>query len=81
MESLEDSFKTITKRTEDYNPDDFCNVLLDFIDERLWDGMKITQELYDAIDDYLVYADVNSLYPAAQVNCKYPFGGNERKIV
>ncbi len=73
MESLEDSF-TIPKRTEDFNPDDFS--LLDFMD-----GMKITKELYDEIDDYLVYADVNSLYPAAQVNCKYPFGRNERRVL
>lgn len=41
------------------------------------DGEKISREIYDTIDDYLVYADVNSLYPAAQVNCIYPYGKHE----
>lgn len=38
----------------------------------------ISQELYDMIDDYAVYADANSLYPAAQVNRKYPTGKHTR---
>ena len=35
---------------------------------------KVDQELYDSITDHLIYLDVNSLYPAAQVNQKYPVG-------
>lgn len=37
-------------------------------------GQVITKELYDTIEDYLVYIDANSLYPAAQVNRAYPTG-------
>lgn len=37
------------------------------------DGYCVSQELYDSILDYLVYADVNSLYPAVQISTKYPF--------
>ncbi len=52
-----------------------------FIADLTIDGKKITQELYDKIDDYLVYSDVNSLYPAAQVNCKYPYGRCKRILL
>lgn len=41
-------------------------------DER--QGNVISQDLYDEIDDYLEYADVNSLYPFAQVDIRYPIG-------
>lgn len=41
------------------------------------DGDCITQELYNRIDDYLVYADVNSLYPAVQVSTKHPLPPRE----
>ncbi len=48
---------------------------------KFWDDIKreregntISQELYDKIDDFLEYADVNSLYPFAQVDIKYPIG-------
>lgn len=37
------------------------------------EGYSVDQELYDKIQDYLVYADVNSLYPAVQISTKYPF--------
>jgi hypothetical protein len=37
------------------------------------EGYCISQELYDKIIDYLVYADVNSLYPAVQISTDYPF--------
>lgn len=37
------------------------------------EGYSISQELYDKITDYLVYADVNSLYPAVQISTDYPF--------
>lgn len=36
------------------------------------DGECISQELYNEIDDYLVYADVNSLYPAVQISTDWP---------
>lgn len=39
----------------------------------------ITKELFDSIDDYLVYVDANSLYPAAQVNRAYPTGKYKKK--
>jgi hypothetical protein len=32
----------------------------------------LSQEEYDAIDDFLVYTDVNSLYPSVMVNIDYP---------
>jgi hypothetical protein len=35
---------------------------------------EISQEEYDAVDDYLEYGDVNSLYPSVQVNRSYPVG-------
>lgn len=38
------------------------------------EGHSISRELYNGIEDYLVYADVNSLYPKAQVERKYPCG-------
>ncbi len=48
---------------------------------RFWEKIKqeregnvISNELYDEIDDFLEYADVNSLYPFAQVDIKYPIG-------
>lgn len=37
------------------------------------EGYCISQELYDKITDYLVFSDVNSLYPAVQISTKYPF--------
>jgi hypothetical protein len=64
----------------DRTADDFC--ILDYTTfENVENGMKISKELYDSIIDFLVYSDVNSLYPAAQVNCKYPFGRNERRKI
>jgi len=44
----------------------------DILYNALEDGHCVSQELYDAIDDYLVYADVNSLYPAVQISTDYP---------
>lgn len=41
----------------------------------------VTQEFYDAIDDYCVYADVNSLYPSVMVENEYPVGDYKRYIV
>lgn len=38
------------------------------------DGWKVSQELYDSIEDYYCYIDCNSLYPAAQVGRTYPIG-------
>jgi len=35
---------------------------------------KISKEMYDKIDDYYEYLDVNSLYPFAQIFSKYPYG-------
>jgi hypothetical protein len=32
----------------------------------------VSQKQYDAIDDFLVYTDVNSLYPSVMVNVDYP---------
>lgn len=36
------------------------------------DGEYIPKELYEMIDDFLVYADVNSLYPAVQISIDWP---------
>lgn len=45
------------------------------------DGECITQELYDKIDDYLAYADVNSLYPWVQISTKYPLKDQKGKPI
>ena len=37
-------------------------------------GHVVTREMYDKIEDYLVYIDANSLYPSAQVDREYPIG-------
>jgi len=37
-------------------------------------GKCTTKELYDRIDDFLVFVDANSLYPSVQVDRKYPTG-------
>ncbi len=38
------------------------------------DGDYISQQLYDSINDVVIYVDANSLYPSVQVDRKYPVG-------
>lgn len=37
-------------------------------------SLAMTKEEYDAIDDYMIYGDVNSLYPSVMAGKRYPVG-------
>lgn len=45
------------------------------------DQQMLSREDYDKITDFLVYVDVNSLYPSAQVNQEYPIGKYYHNVV